>query len=229
VTRVSDGAQLFEIEPGGTIVDIECSPDGRFVALGLGDKKKLQVWQLKPKMILFQTSLGSYSLDAFAWSPSGDVFAHSLEPDSEFRSSEGLIHLYETKSWTLIQKLRGQNNWLWQLTWSPEGDRLCGAGWDQTVWVWDVRTGAVVHRLKGHSGWISSVAWSPDGLRICSASPLDKWLRLWNAGTGDEVLAIPLEDVAGSAAWSGDGRRLAIVGQSGKVSILNSATRRQDR
>src|SRR5262249_24335420 len=98
---------------------------------------------------------------------------------------------------------------------SPDGDRIVSGGEDRTVKIWDALTGQEKLTLRGHTGEIRGVAWSPDGKRILSGSvsagPPD-WdadpakrsastLKVWNAETGQELLAIPRPESFRSVVW----------------------------
>ncbi|MBI4602690.1 MAG: protein kinase [Planctomycetes bacterium] len=63
--------------------------------------------------------------------------------------------------------------------------------------------------LLGHGGTVSTGAFSPDGSRVFTAS-WDGMVRVWDAGSGEEVLRLvgPCAAVQW-AAWSPDGARLA--------------------
>jgi tetratricopeptide (TPR) repeat protein len=61
---------------------------------------------------------------------------------------------------------------------SPDGQRLASASWDQTVRIWDSATGKELSALKGHARTFGSVAFSPDGQRLASANE-DGSIHLW--------------------------------------------------
>src|SRR5262249_59415727 len=92
---------------------------------------------------------------------------------------------------------------------SPDGTRLATASGDQTVRLWDARTGQELLVLKGHTGTVCSVCFSPDGTRLATASA-DQTARLWDARTGQELPGrpdFPFRD----NPLSPDGQRLALI------------------
>jgi WD40 repeat protein len=84
---------------------------------------------------------------------------------------------------TLRHVLRGHTGWITRIAWSPDGSYLASPSADNTIRIWDMRSGACMRILKDHTDMIYSVAWSPDGQRLASASG-DNTLRLWDAASG---------------------------------------------
>ncbi|KAF8965913.1 quinon protein alcohol dehydrogenase-like superfamily [Flammula alnicola] len=82
---------------------------------------------------------------------------------------------------------------------SPDGTRIVSGSKDQTVRVWDARTGdTVAGSFKGHTRSVNSVAFSPDGTRIVAGCQ-DRTIRVWDARTGDTV-AGPFTDISVNAS-----------------------------
>jgi WD40 repeat protein len=105
------------------------------------------------------------------------------------------------------------------LAFSPDGKRLASATGDNTVKVWDARTGQELLALGKHTGPITSVAFSPDGQRLASASPDGLFgpgtVKIWNAQTGQELLTLKGHTgTVNCVAFSPDARRLASGGSS---------------
>jgi hypothetical protein len=57
--------------------------------------------------------------------------------------------------------LRGHDNWVYGVSWSPEGRRLATASSDHTARIWNVNTGGELAVLRGHDDWVRAVSWSP--------------------------------------------------------------------
>jgi hypothetical protein len=66
--------------------------------------------------------------------------------------------------------LRGHEDMVYHVAWSPSGGRLASASRDGTVRVWDPTGEAEPLVLRGHEDWVYHVAWSPSGERLATAS-----------------------------------------------------------
>ncbi len=78
--------------------------------------------------------------------------------------------------------------------------------------------------LRGHSERVWSVAFSPDGKRIVSGSSVDHTIKVWDAGSGAEVLTLPSDGPVFSVAFSPDGKRIISGSMAGTVKVWDSAT-----
>jgi WD40 repeat protein len=119
--------------------------------------------------------------------------------------------------------LSGHTDPLWQVAFNPDGTLLATITYDRTARLWDATNGAPLVVLNdvftgtltvgGH--WLD-VAFSPDGRTVATAAGLS--VTLWDAATGEERLALPVEEMAYTIAFSPDGRRLAVGTRFGQGS-----------
>ncbi|CCA77459.1 related to WD40-repeat protein (notchless protein), partial [Serendipita indica DSM 11827] len=122
------------------------------------------------------------------------------------RVTQGLEEVYPG----LPDSLRGHSGSVVAVAFSPDGSRIVSGSRDQTIRLWDAKTGEPVgDPLRGHSNSVTAVAFSPDGSRIVSGSE-DETIRLWDAKTGEPV-GDPLRGHSNSVnavAFSPDGSRI---------------------
>ncbi|KIK02382.1 hypothetical protein K443DRAFT_6159 [Laccaria amethystina LaAM-08-1] len=81
-----------------------------------------------------------------------------------------------------IARLTGHQRQISHVAFSPDGRWAASAAWDNSVRVWEGRTGKFVATLRGHVGAVYRLAWSADSRLLISASK-DSTLKIWDLKT----------------------------------------------
>jgi WD40 repeat protein len=124
-------------------------------------------------------------------------------------TATGEIRLWHVASGLPLKTLRGHPDWVWSVTFSPDGRTLASGSDDQTVRLWEVNSGRCLNTLHGHTNTVSSLAFSSDGRTLASGSD-DQTVRLWEVISGQCLNTLHGHSHwVSSVAFSPDGRTLA--------------------
>lgn len=209
---------------------VSWSPDGRYIATGIGIDNPLLVWDAETgaKVAGTEGFMGGHS----TWSPD----SRQLVTDD--------MQIYDVESGETIIQLGDQWNAPYAAYWSPDGTMIATAGgWtgEPYLHIWAAADG---ERLDTY--WAGTEgAWSPDSTHFASAMqvrevatglpvlilpemesritwhPSGAWLTssnaergeivLWDADTGAQVAVWTFEECFISGfVWSSDGQRFAV-------------------
>ena len=86
-----------------------------------------------------------------------------------------------------VARLTGHQRQISHVAFSPDGRWAASAAWDNSVRIWEGRTGKFIATLRGHVGAVYRLAWSADGRMLISASK-DSTLKVWRLYDDDNFL-----------------------------------------
>ena len=112
-------------------------------------------------------------------------------------------------------------------TFSPDTTTLLTISDDNTVKVWNIANRAELHTFTGFSNDIESMALSPNQsiLAIGAGGSYNKWIKLLNAKTGEEIQQLTgHEDIIFALDFSPDGTKLVSGSRDGTAKIWNVQT-----
>ncbi|MEJ0099785.1 MAG: hypothetical protein WDO12_08610 [Pseudomonadota bacterium] len=180
---------------------------------------------------LFADRVDSSAIEQFVLE--GTPLTLVLSPDSKVTANglaDGTVNFRHLNS-RKRSRMSGYAGKVDQTTWSANSRWLATASTGATsIVVWDFSgkgpEGSAPLQLEGHQERIDSLVFQPNGPLLVSAGR-DWRVVLWRPGPGSRAaLDIQLLDgPAGIAAWSPDGRKLAVAQPSGTVRFfaLNEA------
>ncbi len=195
---------------------MDLSPDGAKLAIG-GRTGGLAIWDTTSWVRETVVRRGENQVQAVQYSPDGALLAAAIP-------GEGVL-VYDTGSWE-VRWTGGVGHGPGDLDFNGDGSRLVSGGQDQTVRVWDAKTGEERRRLEGHQSPIWGVRFGPEGRRVASVAR-DETVRLW------DLAALPSAHVErghGSGvtglAFHPDGDALASAGVDGTIRIWDPVSGR---
>lgn len=171
VWDLNSGKQKFEGHSQLRSPSIAFSPNGKHLAVGMGDSmtKILDSHTGKPLRTLFLPK-GVPGLIFF--SPDGTkFFATTLD---------GYIYSWDILDWQLLDFGRqAHTNEVISFSFSPDGTTLATGSVDRTIRLWDIATGSELRKILGHGGWVTSLHYSADGQHLLSGDS-DGLIKMWD-------------------------------------------------
>jgi len=199
---------------GDSVWTAEFSHDGRRIVTGSSDKIA-RIWDAMSgtPVTTFEAQRGRVSSARF--DPAGQRVVIAAENQTIDTGVGGLkqttgdsstVSIYEISNAKVLTVLQGHQARVNTARFSPDGQHIVTASWDNTAAVWDAASGKRESVLRGHNAYVEDAQFSPDGQKIVTAS-WDKTARLWNVSNGTLLIVLKgHEDYLESAQFSADGR-----------------------
>lgn len=164
----------------------------------------------------------------------GQLYCSAVSSDGKYFAVAGYpaefgIRIFNMETGELDATLTGEKNFISDISFSPDGKWLAGAGSDNNIRLWNVAEFASkkssCYVLEGHKANVGSIVFSPDSKILASAS-LDGTLRLWkirNTGKASFLKEMAKHtDGVRCVCWASNGAFIASGGIDGKILLWNS-------
>jgi WD40 repeat protein len=217
------------------IFSVTFSPDNQTLVSASGDNV-LRLWDVLTGKCI-KISIGHESCVrsvAFSPIPPSSPLSRggsALDESSDLKRLQGVgrilasgsddrtVRLWDVATGECIQTLKGHEDCVRSVAFSPDGVTLASGSSDRTVRLWDVATGECFDTYKQHTAGVSAVAFSSDGVTLASGSG-DCTVRLWNYHTGTCIRTIyGHANQIFSLAFSPEGRKIVCVSLDQTVRI----------
>src|SRR5260370_1428930 len=126
---------------------------------------------------------------------------------------------------TTLFTYNGHSDFVDAVAWSPNGHYIASGDRNDTVQVWNVKTGKMLfERAKDTGGIIEALAWSPDG-RYIAAGDRDKTVQVLDVLTGATLFTYRGHtDEVSALAWSPNSRYIASGSYDHTLQVWNAHT-----
>ena len=216
VVALESGEILFE-STDGTFEDVDFHPDPDRRQLATVGRQWLQVWdwaqgtlvhQLKSKP-LHELLADKYT--AVRYSPSGNQIAVGEE------SASSAIVIWDANTGEEIHSWGKHIGPIHSLAFSRDGNLLASGGVDNRIFVWETENWQLRKELVGHVTTVSGLSFAKG--RIVSTDD-EGSIRIWNTGTGRELLATkPLDSTLYEASFNSEGEMLFSICKANRVIV----------
>jgi len=118
----------------------------------------------------------------------------------------------------VLRRLEGHAGYITGVTYSGDGRVIATSSWDDTVRLWDGKTGEGTGVLRGHKDTVQCVALSQDGKYVASGS-IDKTAIVWERSGGTKLFEIQHKRFVTNVAFSHDGTLVATASDDGTMQV----------
>jgi WD40 repeat protein len=149
------------LKPGYYLHRIAFSPDSQTITVSCSDHS-VRLWRpFAEKAISTLAVQGKKEAWSVAFSPDSQTLAVGY--DDEAGSDTETLKLWDVRTAQELINLSGHRAMVSSVTFTPDGQMLSSASYDNQVRTWDVRSQKVLASLRGHTEPVRYVACSPDG------------------------------------------------------------------
>ncbi|MEG4197277.1 nSTAND1 domain-containing NTPase [Microcoleus sp. Pol12A5] len=190
------------------VISVCFSPDAKMIASGSLDEVRL--WDSNGKLVRVIHAHKNNWVPGISFSPDGKIIATA--------SGDRTVKLWRLDG-KLIRILKGHQNWVRQVDFSPQGDRIITVS-DKTVKLWSRDGKTLIKTLTNPSQPFVNVGFSGDGQIFATAS-LEGTVKIWSREGQPlkTIKTIPYLGEVWSVSVSRNGQTIASGSKDGTVRL----------
>ncbi|KAK9823526.1 hypothetical protein WJX72_003403 [[Myrmecia] bisecta] len=189
-----DIQQLMQCsEEDDYITSVNWAADGKHIAVGTASST-VQIWDANRNKQVRSLKGHAARVSALSWNnatlSSGGRDSLVINHDTRVRE-----HITAT--------MRGHEQEVCGLKWSPNGQQLASGGNDNLMHIWDA-AGTQVHRIEAHQAAVKALAWCPfqGNLLASGGGTADRCIKFWNTHTGALLNSIDTHSQVCALQWN---------------------------
>jgi cell division cycle protein 20 (cofactor of APC complex) len=189
-----DIQQLLATEGDSYVTSVNWAGDGRHIAVGFSDNN-CQIWDAERLRPIRNLGGHASRVSSLSWNN------HTLSTGS--RDSTIIHHDVRIRD-HIVHTLRGHQQEVCGLKWSPSGSQLASGGNDNMLMIWDARNDRPTHTLTDHQAAVKALAWCPfqSNLLASGGGTADRTIKFWNTTTGACLNSIDTGSQVCSLQWN---------------------------
>jgi len=197
------GTDVFVLSPDGTrLAEVE-----RFTGSSPADQatRTVGVWATddgRRVAAITVPAAARFSATTMAFAPDGSRLVAA--------TSDVDVHVWDARTGGEVARLRGHTAAVTSIAYSPDGRRVATAAANGAIRLWEARTFTDEGELLAHDSAVMALAFRPDDTLLASGSH-DGTVRIWRGEGGSRLADITGREGITAAAFSHDGRALAIA------------------
>ncbi|MCD6310712.1 MAG: WD40 repeat domain-containing protein, partial [Candidatus Eremiobacteraeota bacterium] len=199
---------------GDSVNDIDLSPDGKNLVSSSCDMT-VRVWDTRTGEEISRAPLPE-SVIPVTWSPDGEIIAAGAWNN---------IYLFKKGENRYYKTLKGHNDAIRSLVFTPDGSRLVSSSSDESARIWDIKSGNCLAVLFSPSLTVRDVDVFPDEKTAISGSN-EGLLEIFDIIAGKQTSFIPQTSGVSSVTTSPDGKTFACGLRDGTLLIYDTQTRK---
>lgn len=196
---------VFDLETNQQVADLNSdyefisnlvfSPDGKTLLVSYERPGNvMKTWETSTWQ---ETAIFSHTSERFDYH---DILFTSDGKSLVLASTRNVIEFFDLESQQVVKKLPGHISAPYEMALSPDGSLLASAGDDQTLRLWDLKTGKAVLVLRNQHE-VGTVAFSPDGT-LLAFGVWNEGLQVW--ALNEELPPAPAASASGLIAFLSD-------------------------
>jgi WD40 repeat protein len=204
------------------------SPGGRTFAVP-GDISGVTIRDVQTGRRIVTLRGSNAKVTQVAFSPDGRRLAvaagSGLPPP---RKADTTVPIWDVETGEMLMVLRGHDDVVNGVAFSPDGSRLATASYDETVRVWDTTSGEMLEKLDMEGGgW--AVAFSPDGRSLLGTDEQleEPAVVVWDVDTFRQIGRFTGHSDVVQDIGFGPGGRVVTAGWDGQAMIWDLDSRRE--
>ncbi|KAF8069619.1 CDC20-2 [Scenedesmus sp. PABB004] len=165
---------------GDYITSVQWAADSTHLAVGTSTAK-VQIWDAARAKQVKELPGHTNRVSALAWN---NAILSSGGRDSLVCNWDVRLRKHEA----CVATLRGHDQEVCGLKWSPNGTQLASGGNDNVLCIWGA-SGQQQHRIAAHQAAVKALAWCPfqSNLLASGGGTADRCIRFWNTTTGAQL------------------------------------------